>query len=271
MLRIICFIYIFSFSIHLQAQTLATVGSKKITVQQFNKKYAQVKKQTINPPAPSVFLEDLIRFEVGIMEANRKGLKKNPIVQEKFRQELYKALVETSIGKTVQKIKVNESEMRNFYKRNPDIRTRHILIEYGKNANSKQIEATRKRALEIYAEVKNSKRPFSELVKLYSDDALSKRSGGDIGWQSKTSLVPTYYNAAIKLKKNQIYKGLVRTPYGFHIVQLVGTRNYADANKRQVRTAVFDVKRSVIFNNLFKKIKAKYKIKINKNLLKRIR
>lgn len=248
-------------------EVVAQVGKKSITVEDFNKKYSEIKSQTINPPSKEQFLEDLVRYEVGLQEAEKRNLQKDPVVQERFDQEMYKALLEKDIGPRVQKIQVSDKEMQDWYAKNPELRTSHILIEFKPGATPAQIAEAKKRAVEIFEEVKKSKRPFEELVKLYSDDALSKQAGGDIGWQSRVTLVPNYYEAAANMKVGEI-KGLIETQFGFHILKLTGKRSFENANKRQIRAAVFDEKRKQIFNDYFDKLKKSYTIKENKSAIK---
>jgi parvulin-like peptidyl-prolyl isomerase len=255
---------------HVEAQAkdeaVAVIGTKKITVEEFNKKYTEIKTQTINAPPKNLFLEDLIRYEVGVQEAQKRNLEKDPIVQERFKQELYKALIEKEIGEKVQKIQVSEAEMQKWYKTNPEIRTSHILIEFKQGSTDKEKEEAKKRANEILEEVKASKRPFEELVKLYSDDALSKQAGGDIGWQTRVTLVPNYYETALAMKVGDV-KGLIETQYGYHIMKVTGRRAYENANKRMIRAAVYDEKRKLAFNELFDKLKKGYSIKVNSKLI----
>ncbi len=252
--------------VRVEAQVLAKVGSAEITLKDFETKLNEIKKKSINPPTAEQFLEDLVRYEMGLQEARARKLENDPAVRQSINEELYKGLVERSIGEKVNKIKVNEKEMRAFYAKNPEIRTSHILIEVKPNANPEEKAIARKRATEIYAEVNKSKRPFEELVKLYTDDTFTKNNGGDVGYQSRITLVPAYYDTAQKLKMNDI-SGLVETQYGFHIIKLTGRRSYEQANKQQLRTAVFDEKRKNIFDEFFNSLKSKYKIETNKKLL----
>lgn len=240
----------------------AQIGSHTITVDDFNKKFNEVKGQSLNPPTKQQFLEDMIRYEVGSQEAEKRHLEKDPIVQDRIKQEMYKALLEKDIGPRVQKIQVSDAEMADWYKKNPEIRTSHILIEFKPGSSAQQVADAKKRADEIYEEVKKSKRPFEELVRLYSDDPLSKQAGGDVGWQSRVTLVPSYYEAALAMKVGEV-KGLIETPFGFHIVKLTGRHSFEEANKRQIRAAVFDEKRKAIFNEYFDKLKKSYPIKSN--------
>ncbi|RYZ92062.1 MAG: hypothetical protein EOP06_05390 [Proteobacteria bacterium] len=250
-----------------KGEVVATVGRKTITMEEFNKKYNDVKSQTMNPPSRSVFLEDLVRYEVGLQEAQKRNLDKDPQVMERIQQEIYKGLLEKDLGQKVQKIQVSDAEMKAWYKNNPEIRTSHILVEFKPGATSEQVAEAKKRAGEIYEEVKKSKRTFEELVKLYSDDPLSKQAGGDVGWQSRVTLVPNYYEAALSAKVGEV-KGLIETPFGFHVIKVTGRHSFEDANKRQVRAAVFDEKRKQAFNEYFERLKKQYPIKVNTALVK---
>lgn len=246
---------------------VAEVGPKKITLEEFNRKYNEVRSQTFTPPPKDLFLEDLVRFELGVQEAEKKKLQNDPTVQENMRKEIYKALLEKELGDRIQKISVSEKEMADYYKKNPEIRTSHILIEVKAGATAEQKAEAKKRANEIFSEVKKSKRPFEELVKLYSDDPLSKQTGGDVGWQGRLVLTPAYYNAALAAKVGDII-GPIDTMLGFHIVKVTNRRAYENANKRQVRMAVFDEKRKVIFDNYFEGLKKGAKIQLNKNAVR---
>lgn len=265
-LAAIC-IFTLTTSVALADDVVAVVGNKQITSKELNDKYEDVVKQTINPPSKEVFLEDLIRYEMGVQEAYKKNLQDDPIVKERIRQEIYKGLIERELGKAISQIKVNEKEMQAYYKKNPEIRTSHILIEFRPDATDDQKKAAYKRAQEIFEEVKKSKRPFEELVGLYTDDVLSKRTGGDVGWQSGLTLVPPYYDAALKMKVGEV-KGLIETQYGYHIIKVTGRRGYNDANKRQIRAAVFDEKRKDIFDAYFARLKKQYPVKVNKDKIK---
>jgi peptidyl-prolyl cis-trans isomerase C/peptidyl-prolyl cis-trans isomerase D len=255
------------FSATAYGQVIATVGKKKITVKEFNKKYDQVK-NLANAPSKDLFLEDLIRYEIGVQEAEKRKLDRDPIVQELIRQQLYKSLLEKELSKKVKNIRVSSKEMKAHYRRNPEIRTSHILFEHRKDATPKQIAATKKRAQEIFVQVRKSKRPFGELAKLYSDNVLNKNVGGDVGWQNRITLVPNYYSAIKQVKTGRIVPKLIRTKEGFHIVKVTGRRSFEDADKSKIRAAVFEEKRKGLFDDFFKKLKSKYKISVNKRLVK---
>ncbi len=261
---ILAFLFVFSFAslgFTQSADVVAQVGNKKITKKEFEEKYNEVRSKAFNPPTKEQFLEELVRYEVGVMEAEKRNLENDPIVKERFRQVMYADLLEKEVGKKVDAMNVTQADMEKFYAKNPDIRTSHILIEIKPTATAKDREIVKKRAQEVYKEVRASKKPFAELAKLYSDDVISKKNGGDIGWHSSITLVPEYYNAAIKLSKGAI-SPLIETRFGFHIIKLVDERPFKDADKNRLRAAVIEQKKISLLNEYFNSLKSKYGVKV---------
>lgn len=259
-----------SFQVHAAVEVIATAGSASITREDFQRKLDEIRRQTNNPPQPDQFIEDLIRYEIGVQEAEKMKLQNEPLVKERYKQVLYNALLERQIGQKVESIKINESEMKDFYKKNPELRISHILIEIKSDAKPEDREIVKKRANEIVAEIKSSKRPFEELAKLYTDDLSTKEVGGDIGFQTRQTLAPQLYDAAAALKPGEV-KGPIDTKFGMYILKLTERKSYEMADKRLIRAAVYDEKRSKAFNDYFAKLKKSYKIEVNQGALKTVR
>lgn len=257
-----------SFTIGAQAQVVFSVGNTKVTLEQFKKRLAEYKSSTFNPPSAEQLLEDWVRFEVGVQEAEKEKMQTDPAVKERYRQVLYNALLEKNLGKKVEQIPITEADMKAYYKRNPELRLSHIFIEYPVKATAEQHEIARKRAYEIYENVKKelrNKRSFEDLVKLYSDDLSTKDNGGDMGFQSRVT-VP-FYDTLVKMRVGDV-SAPIESRQGFHIIKVTGRNSYGDADKRQVRAAVFDQKRAKIFNEYFEKLKRQYRIQVNKDAIK---
>jgi peptidyl-prolyl cis-trans isomerase SurA len=64
---------------------------------------------------------------------------------------------------------------------------------------------------------------FSELAKKYSDDPGSAAQGGDLGFVKKGVFYPEFEEAAFKLKVGEL-SGVVESPVGFHIIQMIEKR-----------------------------------------------
>jgi len=86
-----------------------------------------------------------------------------------------------------------------------------------------------------------------------------------MGFQSRVT-VP-FYDSIAKLKVGEI-TGPIESRQGFHILKVTARNNYEDADKRQIRAAVFDEKRAKIFNEYFDKLKRQYPVKVNREAMK---
>ncbi|MEK9129941.1 MAG: protein translocase subunit SecD [Patescibacteria group bacterium] len=64
---------------------------------------------------------------------------------------------------------------------------------------------------------------FAKLAKEFSD-CPSKEKGGDLDWFSKGMMVPEFEEAVFGLKKGEITQKLVKTDFGYHIIQKTDER-----------------------------------------------
>lgn len=80
---------------------------------------------------------------------------------------------------------------------------------------------------ELRGDIIGGKR-FATIANLYSDDPGSRVSGGDLGWQTRGTMVPEFESALFQLKPNEISE-VFETQYGYHIVQLIDRKgdNYS--------------------------------------------
>ncbi len=71
---------------------------------------------------------------------------------------------------------------------------------------------------------------FAGLASTNSADPGSAPDGGDLGWSSPGTFVPEFDKAIADLKDNEISQPF-KSRYGWHIVQMLGTRTY-DSTRR---------------------------------------
>ena len=125
------------------------------------------------------------------------------------------------------KVQVSETEVDVFLeqqKNHPDAaeyNIAHILLRVPEGASPERIRQARERADQALAEIKGGA-PFARVAASYSDapDALQ---GGAIGWRSHDRLPELFSEALAKMTPGQVSEPL-RSPAGFHILQLVDRR-----------------------------------------------
>jgi peptidyl-prolyl cis-trans isomerase SurA len=64
---------------------------------------------------------------------------------------------------------------------------------------------------------------FADFAKRYSTDPGSAASGGDLGWEKRGVFVREFEETVFGLKEGDI-SGIVKTQFGFHIIQLISRR-----------------------------------------------
>jgi peptidyl-prolyl cis-trans isomerase SurA len=101
------------------------------------------------------------------------------------------------------------------------IHVRHILMK----PNELDDDATvREKLVKIRQRILNGE-DFAGIASATSEDPGSAPDGGDLGWASPGTFVPEFDKAIADLKPNEISQPF-KTRYGWHIVQMLGTRTY---------------------------------------------
>ena len=214
------------------------------------------------------FLESyVVPREVLYQEAKRKGLDKSKEIEGKVedfrRQLLTDALVEEALrGKT----EISDSEIEKYYKENAnrfmepqEVKVRHIVV------SSELI------LREVLARLAQGGR-FEELAQTYNIDR-SGADGGNLGYIRRGQLDPRFTQfeeAAFSLKNKRDISEVVKTPYGFHIIQLEDKRGTAlrplDQVKEKIRFYLQTKKKQDVYLAYVRDLKSKAKVTVNEEL-----
>ena len=150
-----------------------------------------------------------------------------------------RAFLSTELVGKLSEIEVIESEIESLYvkfstdiERKKEYNASHILVE------------TETEAEELSLSLKNGA-DFSELAKTYSTGP-SGAQGGNLGWFGQGAMVPTFENAVIKLKIDELSVP-IQTQFGWHLIKL------NDARKTPVPT-IEEVRKELITEIKKKKI-----------------
>jgi peptidyl-prolyl cis-trans isomerase SurA len=112
------------------------------------------------------------------------------------------------------------------------LHVRHILMK----PNELDDDATvREKLAKLRERILNGE-DFAGIASTSSEDPGSAPDGGDLGWSGPGTFVPEFDKAIADLKPNEISEPF-KTRYGWHIVQMLGTRTYdsTDDVRRQKR------------------------------------
>ncbi|RDU81109.1 peptidylprolyl isomerase [Aeromonas veronii] len=137
-------------------------------------------------------------------------------------------------------IKVTEQDAQDYYDQHQDLFQRaerrhvaHILIPFGKDE-----KAAEQKAEAVLAKAKAGD-DFAALAKADSSDTFSAKKGGELDWFEKGVMDPAFEKAAFALNKAGDLSGVVKSPFGFHIIKLLGveaakTKPFADVKEETI-------------------------------------
>ncbi|MCQ8896206.1 SurA N-terminal domain-containing protein [Limnobacter humi] len=142
------------------------------------------------------------------------------------------------------KIQVSDADVAQYYAQNkarfstPEERkVRHILLPAKKEgSNEADLKA---QAEKVLAEVKANPAQFGEFAKKYSIDPGSAAQGGDLGFFGKGAMVPAFEAAAFAQKKGEI-SGLVKSEFGYHIIEVTDVRGGQVKTLDEVKASITD-------------------------------
>jgi peptidyl-prolyl cis-trans isomerase SurA len=111
-----------------------------------------------------------------------------------------------------------------------EIHARHVLVTVPSDAGPPDVARLRDKAWKCYDEIAKGK-TFEEVAADCSDDT-GTGPGGDLGWQRRWTLDPTFANKLWSLKKGEMSQ-VIQTPFGFHIIQQLERRR-AEVKDKEV-------------------------------------
>ena len=109
---------------------------------------------------------------------------------------------------------------------------RHILL---KPSEILSPEDARNKLLALRERIENGE-DFAALARAHSDDTGSAANGGDLGWANPGQMVPEFEKAMNALKPEELSQP-VRTPFGLHLIQVLGRRSHDVTQERTLAAA----------------------------------
>jgi peptidyl-prolyl cis-trans isomerase SurA len=129
---------------------------------------------------------------------------------------------------------------------------RHILIKVNETTSEAEAKAKIDRLKDRLA----GGAKFEDLARVNSEDTSSVR-GGDLGWISPGDTVPDFDRAMAKLAVGEISEP-VRTPFGWHLIQVVERRKQdvtQDRRREQARAALRQRKSDEAFDDFVRQLR----------------
>lgn len=160
-------------------------------------------------------LEQMSGRTISQMRENLKKQYREQMMADEVRQKLTKD------------IKATPAEVREFFKNTPQDSLPFIptqvevqIITSTPAVSRAEVERIENKLREYANRVNKGEADFSTLAKFYSEDG-SARNGGELGYMGRNQLVPEFANVAFTLNDPKKVSKIVRSEYGYHIIQLI--------------------------------------------------
>ena len=257
------------------SEVLAKVGDRTITVGEFADRlgsqspYLQARFES--PERRKEFLDNLVRYELLVYEAKRRGYMDDPEVQRARRRVMVQELIEQEVEEPLERDPVSEEQVQAAYEANPtefdrpkQMRASHILI------------ADRKKAKAILAQAKKADRAnFSRLAREHSEDENTRGNSGDLRFftadgdgQPSAAIREAAFSIA---NIGEVHPELIEDGDGYHIVMLTGKRaelkrTYEQA-KRAIRHKLTKERKDAAMEALSKRLREQVPVEIDYDAL----
>ena len=159
------------------------------------------------------------------------GKKFSQIKEERKETVREQQIVQQMQQKLIGEIKLTPSEIRKYFNQLPQDSLPTIpttvevqIVTMEPKIPFEETDAIKARLRDFTEQVNTGKMEFSTLARLYSEDPGSSVRGGELGFMSKTQLLPEFANVAFNLKDPKRVSQIVQTEYGYHIIQLIEKR-----------------------------------------------
>jgi peptidyl-prolyl cis-trans isomerase C len=184
----------------------------------------------VSPEQRAQMLDNLVRGEVVAQQAVKDGLDKTGDTALLLTLSRLQILEQAGAENYLKDKKPSDAEVQTEYDAQiaampkTQYHARHILV------------ATQAAGQQVIVELKKGAK-FEDVAKKESIDS-SKEQGGDLGWFSPSNMVKPFADAVATLKKGETTQAPVQSQYGWHVIQLIDTRETPVPPLAQVKDRV---------------------------------
>jgi peptidyl-prolyl cis-trans isomerase C len=259
-------------------EVLATVGDRTITVGELADRLASqspyLRARFESPERRKEFLDNLVRFELLVYEAKRRGYADKPEIVRARRNAMIQQLVKKEVDDPLDGLEISDEQVKAVYDANPD--------EFDRPAEVRASDifiVDRARATKLLAEAKKADLAgFRKLAREQSEDQKTKGDGGDLQFfrvDAEGQPPAAVRDAAFSLDKvGAVYPELVEEGGGYHIIMVTGKRaplkrTYEQA-KRAIRHKLTRERKDAAMAALTERLRKEIEVKVDYEALKSI-
>jgi len=249
------------------AVELAKIGSKSITDADLKALVGQVsdgQKAQINgdPDIKARMVDNLVVEELFVQEAEKTDVSKDKEFLSGVERARRQLLAQKYLQKTVQP-NITDANVKIFFDKNKarysqnEVHAQHVLLK--EEAEAKEVLAKAKKGED-----------FETLAKKHSKDPSAAQNGGDLGFFTRSRMVPQFADKAFSMKKGEI-SDPVKSPFGWHIIKMIEARDGKPVKYDEIKDQVKADFQNESINELIASLKKANKVTVFEDKVKSLK
>jgi peptidyl-prolyl cis-trans isomerase C len=203
---------------------IAEVEGKPVTEAEFSA-FLEVKRLSPKDDEQrQAMLDNYLEREALAAVVEKQGVMDETLIDAEVNEFRKEILISRYFQKYLQD-KVTDDAVLNYYNTHAsDYETRkvhaaHILFRTAQNMSEAERKAKLTTAQEAYSKIR-ADGAFDEIAKTYSEDTISGKKGGDLGWMAEGSVDKRFSETIFSLPAGEVSEPF-ETEFGFHIVKVL--------------------------------------------------
>jgi parvulin-like peptidyl-prolyl isomerase len=247
---------------------VAIVGKHKITISSLEEnmnRLSQLPGRNFNDMNERTeLLKELIQQELLFQYAI-----KNRIIErsDRLKREIAREMLVEKVGKA--RYEPTDDEVGKYFESKKNelerVRVSHILIRPDKPGDATSENKAKQKAESILTQLTkggSGQELFSRLAKEFSQDEANKGVGGDLGFFERGKMVSEFSNAAFALTHVGDVSPVVKTEFGYHIIQLTGEQRGLGFFRQNIQSQLAQEKQKKLADEFFNQLKSDTPIQI---------
>ena len=184
--------------------------SFKRVPKQDEKRVETLLKDYMQREALADLISDTDLVDPAVLEAELNEFRKQMMISRYFEQFLNE--------------KVSDDALKNYYATHAEefqqekIKVAHILFRTHEKMSDAERQALLTQAQEAYSKARAGG-SFAELAEQYSQDTISAKQGGELGWVRRGAIDPVFSGKVFEMNAGDISEPFA-SPFGYHVVKV---------------------------------------------------
>ncbi|MFC1887493.1 peptidyl-prolyl cis-trans isomerase [Candidatus Cloacimonadota bacterium] len=243
-----------------EVEVVATVNNEVLTMDEFKAFFSEQEWTELDYGLKREYVNEWIKLTLLSQEADISGLSEEAAVQERIKSAAKNVKANVLLAQKIAEIEITEDDLFNYYKLH-----KSKYQDTKKEYKIQRIFLKNKETLDIVMDVLQQGEPFTDVVKLYSEEQLGA-SGGYTGFVGKENIEISIWNKLQTLKKWHYTSAQVADGYFifryYDTQEVVHNKDFTDVEE-DIYQIVLEQKKQQVYEQVIEDLKRNADISIS--------